>query len=229
MSEVVKILYACLILLADAMGVSVAASAGEIPGYPDRIEDYDAREVAMLPPYCKHTQLFRDRVPGGNNAAEIKRLYETMGRTFHAMHHYCWGLMKTNRAIFLARDRQTKTFYLGSAIKEFDYVLRHAPDDFVLLPEILTKRGENVIRLGRGEFGVKDLERAIELKADYWPPYVALSDHYKATGDVTKARALLEKALTFAPEVKSLKSRLSELDSVKGKHKPTPRSSSEEK
>jgi tetratricopeptide (TPR) repeat protein len=189
-----------------------------IPGYPDDVRyAFDSREVAMLPNYCKYTQLFRDGVPGGNNKAEIDKWYRIMGHTFHAMHHYCWGLMKTNRALLLARNQQTRTFYLRSGIDEFDYVLRRAPPDFVMLPEILTKKGENLIKLGYGEKGVMELQSAIAAKQDYWPPYADLSDYYKGKGDVGKARDILEKALTFAPDEKALTRRLGELGGAGGK------------
>ena len=191
--------------------------AGGVPGYPDNIDAYDSREVALLPGYCKYTQLFRGRVPGGDNPDEIKRWYSIMGDTFNAMHHYCWGLMKTNRAILLTRTRQYRMFYLNDAISEFDYVLRYTPKDHVLLPEILTKKGENLIRLGQAPLGLQELTRAIELKPDYWPPYAIMSDHYKATGDIKNAREVLEKALSFSPDAKGLKMRLTELDAVKDK------------
>jgi len=207
-----------------ALATSIAASmpahgqgggVGGVPGYPDNIDAYDPREVAMLPSYCKYTQLFRGRVPGGNDQAEIDRWYSIAGDTFHALHHYCWGLMKTNRAIFLTRTRKYRLFYLEDSILEFEYVLRYTPENHVLLPEILTKKGENLIRLDRASLGLRDLTRAIELKPDYWPPYVVMSDHYKATGDIKKAREVLEKALSFSPDAKGLKMRLTELDAVK--------------
>src|SRR5262249_9416208 len=141
------------------------------------------------------------------------------------MHHYCWGLMKTNRALLLAKDKRTKTFYLNDAISEFDYFLNRASPsrDFVLLPEIFTKKGENLIKLGRGVEGVTELERAIEIKPDYWPPYADLSDYYEKTGNVAKARELLEKGLSFAPDAKALARRLAELESAKEKKKPSQR------
>ena len=85
-----------------ALGVILAAGAPTYaqnitPGYPASVTAYDPREVAMLPRYCAYTQSFRDHVPGGNNPAEIQRWYSILGETFHAMHHYCFGLMKTNR------------------------------------------------------------------------------------------------------------------------------------
>lgn len=193
--------------------VLTVAGASDVPGYPDQIEAYDPREVAMLPRYCIYTPLFRDRVPGGNNRVEIQKWSTVLGPTFEAMHHYCWGLMKTNRALYLARRKQLKDHYLGSSITEFDYVLQRAPPNFMLLPEILAKKGENLVRLGQGELGAKQLERALELKPDYWPPYATLSDYYKENGQVATARELLLKGLSFAPDAKGLKDRLARLES----------------
>jgi tetratricopeptide (TPR) repeat protein len=187
------------------------AAAQEIPGYPNSVEGYDPREVAMLPGYCKYTQLFRDRVPGGNNPTEIAHWYQVMGHAFHGMHHYCWGLMKTNRALLLARTRQVRTYYLRSAVREFDYVINSSPPDFFMLPEIYTKRGENLLKLNEIGEAIVSFERAIHLKADYWPPYVALSDYFKRTGDYRRASEWLEKGLAASPDAKPLKDRMSEL------------------
>lgn len=213
--------FLCLVL-AFGSALDTDALASDIPGYPDNITAYDAREVAMLPNYCIYTQLFRDHVPGGNDKAAIDRWYATMGPSFHALHHYCWGLMKTNRAMLLARNQQIRSFYLGSSIDEFDYVLRYASPDFVLIPEILTKKGQNLLRLGKTGLGIAELERAIGIKPDYWPPYVALSDYYKDKGDLPKARELLQKALEVAPDAKTVTARLAELDSAKGTKKSPP-------
>ena len=66
--------------------------------------------------------------------------------------------------------------------------------------------------MGRGAAAVPDLERAIDLKPDYWPPYVQLSDYYKESGQIALAREVLEKALAQSPDVETLKQRLAELD-----------------
>ena len=184
-----------------------------IPGYPLQLEAFDAREVAMLPAYCKHTQSFRERVPGGNDANEMNRWYRIQGPTFHAMHHYCLGLMCTNRAR-LATNPQGRAAYLSRSITEFDYVIQRAPENFALLPEILTKKGENLLRLRDGPSAVPQLQRAIALRPDYWPPYVVLSDYYKELGDFKTARNTLVKAVSAAPQVDALKRRLAELDRI---------------
>jgi len=138
------------------------------------------------------------------------------------MHHYCWGLMKTNRAILLVRTQQMRNFYLGSSIAEFNYVIRNALPDFKLLPEILTKKGENLIRLDRGPQGIVELQRAIELKPDYWPPYAAMSDYYTKIGDLAKAREWLEEGLSASPNTKALMRRMAEIDGAKDKRKTAP-------
>ncbi len=202
-----------------AFGVIMAAAvpiyAQNIPGYPPSVTAYDPREVALLPRYCPYTQLFRDHVPGANNPAEIQRWSSVLGQMYIHMHHYCWGLMKTYRGLILARDEQSRRFYLNDAINEFDYVIKRAPPDYVLLPEILMKKGENLIRLSKGGDGILQLLRATELKPDYWPPYAIMSDYYKDHGNLKDAREALEKGLSASPDAKALKKRLANLDKAK--------------
>jgi tetratricopeptide (TPR) repeat protein len=190
-----------------------------VPGYPDNLNAYDAREVAMLPMFCKFTQDFRGHVAGGDNKDEIARLRAVLGDAYEHMHHYCWGLMKTNRGVLLARDPQIRRAYLTDSIGEFDYVIGRAPPDFVLLPEILTKKGENLIRLGKGPNGVLELERAAELKPDYWPPYAQLADYYKSVGEPNKAMEVVQRGLMYSPDAVALSRRLQELRKAKAPSK----------
>jgi tetratricopeptide (TPR) repeat protein len=76
-----------------------------------------------------------------------------------------------------------------------------------------------MIRLGRGPLAILELQHAIELKADYWPPYAAISDYYKESGQVAEAREWLEKGLSVTPDVKALKTRMADLERTKDKRK----------
>ena len=152
----IRFLWSSGFLLGASVFLGITTCAAEIPGYPASVRAFDAREVAMLPHYCMYTQEFSGAIPGGNNPVEKKRWYSVMGDTFLHMHHYCWGLMKTNRALILARSRLDRQFYLGDAIDEFNYVIRHAPSDFVLLPEIFTRKGENLLHLGKVAQGMAE-------------------------------------------------------------------------
>lgn len=199
-------------LLCGCFAASTWAQA-PIPGYPDTIDAFDPREVALLPPYCAYTHYFRAKVPGGNDVQKTQAWRSTLGGTFEHIHHYCFGLMKTNRAILLARSNQSRMFYLNDALLEYDYVIERAPADFVLLPEILTKKADNLFQLNRAPVAIFQLERAIDLKPDYWPPYAKLADHYKSIGQIRKAREMLETGLKMAPGAVGLRRRLSELES----------------
>lgn len=190
--------------------VAMAASTTNPAGYPEDMLVMDPREVAMLPHYCIYTYSFREAgVAGSQNQAEFNRWSEIVGPMFKHLHHYCLGIMNTNRALLIAV--QQRKFYLARSISEFDYVLHRSPSDFVLVPEILTKKGENLIRLGKTREGVEVLEQSIEIKPDYWPPYAALSDYYKEKGDAKRARELLERGVAVAPDAKGLTMRLKEL------------------
>jgi tetratricopeptide (TPR) repeat protein len=208
-----RALVAACLLLAPAAAVFAQAP---IPGYPDTVNSFDAREVAMLPSFCRYTQVFRENVP--NDADERERWIAYMGTTnYLPVHHYCWGLMKTNRGMLLARSSESRNFYLADAIGEYDYVIRRVTPDFVLLPEILTKKAENLILLGRGPQGVVELRRAIDARNDYWPAYAKLADYYKDTGDITKARETLDEGIAKAPDAKGLQRRREELGRAKAR------------
>lgn len=185
--------------------------------------DYDPRSMALLPPYCKYTQNYRDHVPGGNDLPKIVRWYEIMGGSypgtgpFHAMHHYCRGLQHVNYATFSARTREERQHRHVNAVVEYDYVLDRSATDFALRPEILTKKGESLIALGKAPLAIGELQRAIQLKPDYWPPYTVLSDYYKGAGNPKMAREVLEQGLSSSPDATALKRRLAELDGVKAR------------
>jgi hypothetical protein len=180
---------------------------------------FEPRLVSMLPPYCKYTQIFRERVPGGNNPDEIGRWTGLMGPTFIHMHHYCLGLMNVYRAAILAKTRQERVHNLSNSVLEFDYVIHNAPPDFSMLPEIFTRKGESLILLGRGAEGVVQLQSAIERAPDYSPPYSTLSDYYKDLGQPAKARDWVQKGLSVAPNSRPLMRRLEALDGMTDKPK----------
>ena len=194
--------------IAVALGLLLPAFSGA--------REYEPQLLYLLPVYCRYTQVIRDKMPGGNNSAEIARWTRQMGNTFIHMHHYCFGLMDVNRAALMSRTPQDRRHHLGNSILEFNYVIERAPADFSLLPEILTKKGESLIKLGRGPEAVIDLKRAIRIKADYWQAYAALSDHYRGAGDQAQAREWLRKGLSAAPNAPGLVRRMAELDRQSG-------------
>jgi tetratricopeptide (TPR) repeat protein len=210
------------VIVQTASGAGIAAIVGVAD--QDRSTPYDPGEIAKMPRYCKYTQNYRLEVVGGSDPAQIGKYERLMGPSLNAnvamfghMHHYCNGIWKTNRASLISQGQGARTILLRSAIDEFDYVIMRAPDSFILLPEVLTKKGETLVQLGQGASARTTLGRAIELKRDYWPAYAALSEHYLKVGDVAKAREVLQKGLEVTPDEKALKRRLAELEKAKPK------------
>lgn len=193
-----------------------SAAQSIIPGYPDNIHQLDPREVARLPPFCIYTAHFLEAFRGGRDSVELRRWKALFGEVFQTLHHYCWGLMYLNRAKFLARDQGNRNWNFSAAIHDFDYVLNFVEAkklyDFILLPEILTRKGEALVGLGRGARAVAEFERAIELKPDYWPAYAQLADYYRDAGEVERAREVLNAGLARSPDTLALTRRLKELD-----------------
>ena len=193
------------------------ALAGMLNGSDAQAQhEFDPKLVAMLPPYCKYTEYYRQAVPGGDDPPTTERWRSLLGpQNFIHLHHYCFGLENTNRALYFSRSKLERDRELNSSVGEFDYVIARVARDFALLPEMLTKRGENKLRLGNGPQGLVDLSRALELKPDHWPPYAALSDYYRELGDLDSAREWAEKGLAAAPGTRALERRLSELKKTK--------------
>ena len=171
---------------------------------------WDENAAAKLPPYCRNAKTFRSHIPG-TTAADIERWRKVMGDGFVHIHHYCQGLQLTHRALFESRTKEERNRELNFSIAEFDFVLARVDSTLPLLPEILTKRGENLFLLERDPEAIATLAKAIEVKSDYWPPYAALSDHYKKKGLLDEARNWLKRGLAASGGAKALERRLKEL------------------
>jgi tetratricopeptide (TPR) repeat protein len=201
-------------VLAMALLLATLSALGQDQGR------YGPQEIALLPAYCR-TNKFISSEPGNPYVAEQQHWERVLGsRPYSAIHHYCWAQMTVNRARMTARSKKERLSILNTSLGDFDYVLRYTSPEFVLLPEILFKRAEVMLELGRFPEANANLLRAIEVKPDYWPPYAALSDHYRNLGETQKAREWLDKGLAASPGSKTLQQRLAELGGSKGKPAP---------
>jgi tetratricopeptide (TPR) repeat protein len=186
--------------------------------------EYDPKVFAFLPEWCKYTPLYAPVVPDQRTAAEvqreIQRLNQIMGpQNFRHLHHYCRGLFQATRARHFEKTGADRDRLLRDSIGEFDYVLQRVEPTFVLLPEILTKKGESLVSL-RSPDAIAPLQRAVELKPDYWPAYAALSDYFRDIGQLSQARQWLEKGLSAAPNASPLRRRLAEIEKSAQKAPP---------
>lgn len=171
-------------------------------------------EVALLPPVCQDVQ----GIPAIGWVQHYRESPRSgywigmLGDTFWAMHHYCWAMIWLHRAGAAGVPPQTRDHWRRTAIADFIYVIRHAKQDFVLLPEIYYRIGE-VHRLLREHLKAADaFEASRRAKADYWPAYAGLADLQLDVGRRDEARRILEQGLALMPGERMLQARLEALN-----------------
>ena len=156
----------------------------------DQVENLS--ELALLPAYCRGTQLIRiiskDPMP-------IEQYVAIYGDAYRNLHHYCWGLNAENKANGIS-DPYLRKSKLTYALDDFKYFLDRASSSFSLLPEIYFSRARILFSLKRNMEAVADLNKAIELKANFDPAYDRLSDYYLSVGDKNNAIKILEQGIS---------------------------------
>jgi tetratricopeptide (TPR) repeat protein len=123
-----------------------------------------------------------------------------MGETFWHVHHYCYGMLKALRAETMDLSPQVRRALLVSAITEVEYVLRRAPPEFVLLPELYLRVGDYQRKLGLVVDAIGSYERSRAVKPDYWPPYVEQAKLNLSIGRRDAAIQVLEAGLALMPQ-----------------------------
>lgn len=172
-----------------------------------------AGEVALTHPVCEDAQ----GMPAGwvqhfRHSPRAPYWESLMGKTFWAVHHYCWALIHLQRAARPGLTKQDRDHMVRVAIGDFYYVVndakREGNDKFVLLPELYYRAGEAYVVLGEYPQAIAEFERSRQAKADYWPPYVAQAQLHVKLGMRTQARELLDAGLALMPDEPALQEAL---------------------
>ena len=152
----------------------------------------DLSELALLPQFCRGTQQIRVI---SKDPRPIEQYMAIYGEAYKHLHHYCWALNTENNAFRISDDYLRKS-KLTNSLADFKYFLDRAPPTFPLLPEVYTSRARILFKLKRNVEALMDLNKAIELKADYVPAYARLSDYYQGIGDKSNAIKSLEQGIS---------------------------------
>ena len=172
-----------------------------------------AEEVAALPEYCLHATAFVGLYGTKEGQAHWKQRFGESA--YSGIHHYCWALLHIRRAQGSRLSELDKRGHYNSAVNDIAYTLRHAPNDFVLLPEILSRRADALMYLKRFREAESDLRRAISLREDYWPAYEKLASNFLKQGNNNGAREVLKIGISKVSEPRALQRMLDQLDGGK--------------
>jgi tetratricopeptide (TPR) repeat protein len=157
-------------------------------------------EVALLPDYCADTQTFSKLGTPDSPTVRQRKWVGIMGRSFWALHHYCWALVSERRSQAAGMSHATRDHLLNSAVADSYYVIREGAPDFVLLPEIYTRIGEFFVKLGQPGEAQAHFDKAREIKPDYWPPYARSAELLSRLDRKQSALKVLETGLEQMPD-----------------------------
>lgn len=138
------------------------------------------------------------------------RLGERNENTMH-MHHYCDGLRFLDRAYSAMSNKEDMKYYLNVSINNFDYVLTHTKEDYVMRGEVHVGKARALKLAGRKAEAVAEFSKALRYDINSTDAYQALADHYLETGNKTKALEMATEGSRRNPDSKGLKRRYTEL------------------
>lgn len=186
-------------LVVAALGLLTAVGA-----MAEKPADTSAGEIAMLPQYCPDTMGFGYGDASSNTSPRASHWVGLMGKSFWAMHHYCWGLIKYRRGTSGLLPPQTRIGYLQGANHEWEYVIRNSTADFIMLPEIYLRLGETHMQLKNYGLASAAFDESRKRKPDYPPPYLRWAEVLLMIGNKKGALAHLELGLRQAPTAAGL-------------------------
>jgi len=178
--------------------VAVLLSTTEVEARASSSADF-----AALPKYCYA------RMRGSEAEKQVWKSRFGHGSYIH-LHHYCHGLDNLNKANRSA-DRKVRELMLTKAIKQFNYIGKHAPQSFVLMPENYYNRGKAMKRLKDISGALESFYKSIQLNKRYTRSYAAISDIYADSGNKADALKIIQQGLKVVPKSKALNRRLKEL------------------
>ncbi len=179
-----------------------------------RAKELTKGEWALVPEWCIDSQ---DGPYGGpdyggmNKSPRAPKWVSLMGSDFWHMHHYCRGLRDILRLKQAGLSGPDRTFLIGRAIAEFEYVLGNCHPNMPLLPEVLLKKGEMHLLqqdLANAQFA---FEQARKLRPDYWPAYDRWIVELVKLKRYDTARALAEEGLIHSPGEPTLTAHLTSI------------------
>lgn len=161
-------------------------------------------DLGYLPPYCRATRLFDPNL----QSADYKYWLARLGSNQESLHHHCQGLIHLRKARLMPGDSLERQRLLGSALGEFNFLLRR-PDatlkTFPLWAEFLVLRGNTAVLAEQWPLAVESFDKARSVKPDYWPAYLDWSAHLARLKLNQQARDVLRQGLQLDPSVEAMR------------------------
>lgn len=164
-----------------------------------QVENITRGELALTPDFCQDVQTINGWSQHFRESPRSPYWVSKMGKTFWAMHHYCWALIRMHRANAAGLKPSTRDHMIRKSIADFHYVVNNATREFVLLPEIFFRIGEAHVLLREPVQAIESYEASRSLKPDYWPAYVGHARVLERLGKKVDALKVIEEGLRHSP------------------------------
>jgi hypothetical protein len=168
-------------------------------------------ELALMPEFCQDVQTVNGWEQGVRESPRAPYWVSKMGRSFWDMHHYCWAGIAVHRSKQPGLNQNQRDHLIETAIDDYYYVVRRAPPNMALLPELYYLIGDSQRQIRQYGAAIESFKMARSLKADYWPSYAGHADVLLLSNQRAEARAILEQGLSVLPNEPALKTRLERL------------------
>ena len=162
-------------------------------------------DYLLLPEYC--------RAQGNVAPVFFKRFYRAdlvakwqsaLGDNYLHYHHLCWAIVSITHAYRLETQYQNRSAASRSAVGNIIYVLERATPDFILAADAYTRMGEGYLLARDDRNAEAAFRKAIEIKPDYWRPYVWWAQRLMQLGRTREALAFAEEGQKNAPNAKAI-------------------------
>jgi tetratricopeptide (TPR) repeat protein len=168
-------------------------------------------ELALMPAFCQDVQTVNGWEQGVRESPRAPYWVSKMGRSFWDMHHYCWAGIAVLRSKAPGLNQNQRDHLVETAIDDYYYVVRRAPAEMALMPELYYLIGDSYKLLRRYGQAIEAFKMARSLKPDYWPAYAGHADILLLSNLRGEARELLQEGLRLVPGEAALQSRLDKL------------------
>jgi tetratricopeptide (TPR) repeat protein len=125
--------------------------------------------------------------------------------------HHCDGLRFLNRAYAVMGNKQDMGHYLNESIGNFNYVLSHTQESYVMRGEVHVGKAQALKLMGKHGEAMAEFTKALRYNLDSPNIYQMLADYHQETGNKPKALEMATEGLRRNPGSKGLMRRYMEL------------------
>jgi hypothetical protein len=188
-------------LLRMVLSLSLLSMSQTGMAAPENITD---AEMKLIPAYCRDAQTFGYGDATHNTSPRAGHWVALMGKTFWAIHHYCWAQISMSRSRRAGIPAYVRRGLWESARGDYRYVIANSTPDFILLPEIYTRIGDVELLLNNVVAADEAFGQARKAKPEYWPSYSHWAEFLMKNGRRPEAMKMVTAGLEQAPGTKAL-------------------------